>query len=90
MRPLRVKILSTDPLVPSERRRASSVFLELCSSTGADPSFPEINESTEEPSPGVTNPVVENIKIPRYNVGLMEPTEGRRGTERDREREREA
>lgn len=35
--------------------------------------FPEINESTGFPT--VTNPVVENIKIPGYNVGLMEAEE---------------
>lgn len=35
--------------------------------------FPEINESTGFLT--VTNPAVENIKIPGYNVGLMEAWE---------------
>lgn len=55
--------------------------------------FPEINESTRIAPPERTNchedPVVEDIKIPGYNVvGLME-VEGRtRGGGRERERER--
>lgn len=38
------------------------------SGTLARPRFPEINESTAIAPPTVTNPVVENIKIPGYNV----------------------